>query len=158
MFSAIIDDKEWIFNIKTLSEISEDILKFQNYNERYIKSLKEKIKSLENNETLQQALKEKNKAIAAMQTGFYIYPEDEEKIKEWQKSHELSRHNGKHSSTAIGGAYSYSFTPTSIGIFKSCECNSCSFAARQDSKGVEKEYQKLLKDYDAIFSFGDSEI
>ena len=161
MFSAKIDNGEWIHNIKSLSEISSDLLKFQIYNEDYINSLKNRIKNLEEDnfqdKTIQEALKEKDNAIAAMKNGFYILPEDKEKIDNWKREHERIKHTPDRRS-AIGGQYSYSFTPTSIGVFKSCECSSCALAARQDARGIEGEYQKLLRDYDAIFFFGDSEI
>ena len=94
MFSAKIDNGEWIHNIKSLSEISSDLLKFQIYNEDYINSLKNRIKNLEEDnfqdKTIQEALKEKDNAIAAMKNGFYILPEDKEKIDNWKRKESMN--------------------------------------------------------------------
>ena len=66
--------------------------------------------------------------------GFPITEEEVKVIEEWQKKHEEEVHNGSSYAGAIGGRYSYSFTPTSIGTFGVVKC-SC---------GAEFEFQKII--------------
>jgi len=57
---------------------------------------------------------------------FTIPAEDMKKFQVWHEKHLLDKHRGKIPYTgAIGGMYSYIFTPTSIGTFSSVECALC---------------------------------
>jgi len=58
---------------------------------------------------------------------FKLTDEDSEKVNNWIKEHKQDKNckysipNGQKTG-AIGGAYTYSFTPTSIGTIKKVEC------------------------------------
>ena len=56
------------------------------------------------------------------QHGFVIYNEEYEAIEQWKQKHEKEKHNGKMKHGAIGGSYTYEFTPTSIGVIGSVKC------------------------------------
>ena len=56
---------------------------------------------------------------------FTITDDQEARIKDWQENHECKFRNkewGGRYVGAIGGADTYRFTPTSIGVIKSVEC------------------------------------
>lgn len=53
---------------------------------------------------------------------FTIEPEQVERIREWKRQHEAEKHNGSQYAGAIGGRYTYEFTPTSIGTFGRIRC------------------------------------
>jgi hypothetical protein len=55
--------------------------------------------------------------------GFPISIEEKKVLLEWIRSHEEDKHNGELYSGAVGGAYTYKFTPTSIGTIGEIECN-----------------------------------
>lgn len=46
-----------------------------------------------------------------------------EKIRKWKAQHEKEKHNGSSYAGAIGGRYTYEFTPTSIGEFGRIRCS-----------------------------------
>lgn len=54
---------------------------------------------------------------------FTIEPEDVKRIDEWKARHEAEKHNGSQYAGAIGGRYTYEFTPTSIGTFGRIRCS-----------------------------------
>lgn len=54
---------------------------------------------------------------------FTIEPEQVGRIKEWKEKHEAEKHNGSQYAGAIGGRYTYEFTPTSIGTFGRVRCS-----------------------------------
>lgn len=72
---------------------------------------------------LTKQLKQKQERIKNSQT-FVILPEEVEAIKKWQTQHTKEKHDGSEYAGAIGGRYSYKFTPTSIGTFGTiiCDC------------------------------------
>ncbi len=71
---------------------------------------------------LKAKLEEKQKRAKNLIT-FSIESEYVEKIKEWKKRHEKEKHNGSDYAGAIGGRYTYEFTPTSIGTFGRIRCS-----------------------------------
>ena len=54
---------------------------------------------------------------------FSIEPEDVKRIDDWKARHEAEKHNGSDYAGAIGGRYTYEFTPTSIGTFGRIRCS-----------------------------------
>lgn len=94
--------------------------------ERRNKYLEEENKKLKDehykDEEIARLKEERDKAQKDMWRGFPISEEDDKKIKEWCKKHELEKHGGKMRKGAIGGAYTYIFTPTSIGIVCTIKC------------------------------------
>ena len=54
---------------------------------------------------------------------FSIEPEDVKRIDDWKARHEAEKHNGSGYAGAIGGRYTYEFTPTSRGTFGRIRCS-----------------------------------
>lgn len=54
---------------------------------------------------------------------FSIDPEDVKRINDWKSQHEAEKHTGNGYAGAIGGRYTYEFTPTSIGTFGKIRCS-----------------------------------
>ena len=73
-------------------------------------------------EELQRLQKENERLTTVISGSFTVSPEEWEKIHVWQKLHIQKKHGGKNSQTAIGGAYTYSFIPTSIGDIGTVKC------------------------------------
>lgn len=65
---------------------------------------------------------ENERKIANETRSFAIEPEDVKRIDEWKTKHETEKHNGSGYAGAIGGRYTYEFTPTSIGTFGRIRC------------------------------------
>ena len=156
MFSAKINGN-WT-NILSSKEITKNILNLENYYQERIESLKETNKQLQDehykDEQLSILKKERDDAIVAARNGFSIPQEEYDKAMKWRQQHEHNQHGvpkGEYAyHGAVGGGYSFSFTPTSIGVFAICTCENCNRKARTNAKGDEKLYQKLLKEYDAF--------
>lgn len=54
---------------------------------------------------------------------FTVNADRVEKIRKWKEQHEKEKHNGSSYAGAIGGRYTYEFTPTSIGEFGRIRCS-----------------------------------
>ena len=110
-------------------------------------------------EELQKLKKERDDALADMYRGFSITQAEHDKINAWKKEHDENQHGLKtdmercRAGGAIGGRYSFDFTGTSIGTFGTCYCGSCRNKAIENCGGDIKVYRKLMKEYDAEFSF-----
>lgn len=58
------------------------------------------------------------------EASFGLYEEQRKAIRDWMTSHDLIKHGGKTRQVgAIGGAFTYEFTPTSIGIVTTVRCS-----------------------------------
>lgn len=61
--------------------------------------------------------------------GFPVDEEEHRRLEEWKRKHDEEAHGADYSqkkfrySGAIGGSYTYRFTPTSIGTFGTCVCS-----------------------------------
>jgi len=75
-------------------------------------------------EELQEMASRLNKMRESIRNGFPIPKKEYEDANEWIKSHNDSKHNGSHHG-AIGGAYSWTFVPTSIGTIGYVKCSIC---------------------------------
>lgn len=110
-------------------------------------------------EELQKLKKERDEALSDMYRGFSITQAEYDKINAWKKEHDENQHGLKtdmercRAGGAIGGRYSFDFTGTSIGTFGTCYCGSCRSKAIENCGGDIKIYRKLIKEYDAEFSF-----
>ena len=108
---------------------------------------------------LQKLRKQRDDALADMSRGFSIAQEENDRINAWKKEHDEYQHGLKsnlercRAGGAIGGRYSFDFTGTSIGTFGTCYCSSCRSKAIKNCGGDIKVYRKLMKEYDAEFSF-----
>jgi len=99
--------------------------------EEKIEYLKEEIKNLKDehwkDNELQSMKEQYNKMRKDYYRGFPISEEESEKINAWIMKHEKEKHlrseNDFPRGGAIGGSYTYHFTPTSIGVFGSIQCS-----------------------------------
>ena len=71
---------------------------------------------------VQEALANVEKIRNEYRLGFPMTEEEVQKAEKWMKEHDESVHKDK-SSGAIGGRYTYEFTPTSIGVFCGLRCS-----------------------------------
>ena len=71
---------------------------------------------------LKKQLKEKRERAKNTIT-FTIDSDCVEKIRKWKEQHEKEKHNGNSYAGAVGGRYTYEFTPTSIGEFGRIRCS-----------------------------------
>ena len=63
---------------------------------------------------------------------FSISEEEEKDIEKWKNKHIKERHNGNSYDGAIGGRFTYIFTPTSIGEVGQIKCScGCSYYFRE---------------------------
>lgn len=93
--------------------------------------LTKRIKELENENWKDEELQKMKKEYTEMKEdyfrGFPISKEESERIYAWIKEHEEKKHSRKRMNYprggAIGGCYTYYFTPTSIGVFGTIKCN-----------------------------------
>lgn len=103
--------------------------KFENQ-EDLINQLRQQIKTLESekwkDEKLQEMKEQYDKMREDYYRGFPISKKEKEKINAWIDKHEKEKHPRPENSFprggAIGGSYTYHFTPTSIGTFGSIQC------------------------------------
>ena len=109
IFNSVNTLKEYILQLKDQRDRAWAELKEYNKDER-IQKFQNEIDELKNR---------KRKGMA-----FVITPEEQAMINEWKENHVKEKHNGDHYAGAIGGRYSYSFVPTSIGDIGEiiCDC------------------------------------
>lgn len=112
-FNIAIDDVTKVYNsqkakIKNLQEENE-YLKTKAYKDEEIKKLTDKIEQLRDEQY----------------KGFFMSQVETEAAMEWQKAHIQDVHDGHSYAGAVGGLFSYVFTPTGIGICGEIECNRC---------------------------------
>lgn len=56
---------------------------------------------------------------------FTVYPEEQANHDAWMQEHEKKTGHGTRYAGAIGGTFTYTFTPTSIGVVKKVTCGWC---------------------------------
>lgn len=120
-------------NSKDVAKMFGEILDNYESNERTIKYLREKNQELKNeaykDSELASMKKELEKSRKALYRGFSISEKEKETIEEWRLKHEAEVHGRdtleKRLSAhgAIGGSYTYIFTPTSIGVVGEFKCS-----------------------------------
>ena len=116
-----------IYPIKKINEMLEqkfsDLAKrVDYYQEEYQKLKEEKWKDEELQKMKEELIKTKQDAMR----GFPISEDEAEAIQDWIENHEKEKHPRPDGAFprggAIGGSYSYIFTPTGIGVFGSIKC------------------------------------
>lgn len=91
--------------------------------------------------------------------GFPISAREAEAIAGWQEKHDEVEHkNLTHYYGASGGAYSYTFVPTSIGVSGVCYCGICEArameaAACHNGHFDKAIYSQYLEEHDGSFEF-----
>ena len=103
-------------------------------------------------ELLTKMKEEVKKSRDALCRGFAISEEETDTINKWKKEHDEKYHPHRSYGTC-GGGWTYMFEPTSIGTFGTICCDRCRYKAMRDAKGDTEKYNKLLKEYDAEFTF-----
>ena len=106
--------------VNILTALADYIIESEERRDRAIKQLEEFNKD-EEIVRLQKQI-EQSKETAKNTITFSITPEQVEAIRTWKKEHEAEAHGGSEYAGAIGGRYTYEFTPTSIGTFGSIRC------------------------------------
>jgi len=105
----------------SFDSIRQRIQDLENENSR----LEEKIKELSDekfvDKKIQSLTRELKEEREDSLRGFPITKEESEKIHQWQKKH--SEECPFISISAIGGNFTFNFTPTSIGTFGVCKCS-----------------------------------
>lgn len=75
------------------------------------------------NEEIQRLVEENERLHERLRESFEIDEEGRANLYKWQKDHLEKKHHGKRYAGAIGGRFTYSFTPTSVGTIGSIECS-----------------------------------
>lgn len=91
-----------------------------------IKNLENKIAELEDpyhkDKEIKRLTKERDEAKENLYRGFPISETESYAIEHWMRKHVNEKHNGNSYAGAIGGRYSYTFQPTSIGTIGIVKC------------------------------------
>lgn len=130
--------------IEKLDIIKDSVLAQAEREERLRERLKEAHDEAYASKEMQDMKAELEATRQELYRGFGISEEESKAIAEWQKKHDAEVHgldtDRKRLSAggAIGGCYSYEFTPTSIGVIGVCKCGRC-----KGKKNGEFEFQSL---------------
>lgn len=76
-------------------------------------------------EELQKLKTENEQLYKRLQHGFYIHPKEQELINNWIENHAQQKHRGNGQGGVVGGMFSYTFTPTSVGTVGTIKCTLC---------------------------------
>lgn len=97
--------------------------------DRLVKENKRLTDEYDKDEEIQKMNQQLYNMREGLRRGFPITEIENERIKKWKNEHEEKVHGITKSSKkiryggAIGGSYTYHFTPTSIGVFGTVECS-----------------------------------
>lgn len=155
--------EDYLLNIKELSKSKDNQiqklkaenaqLKDKNYKDNELDSMKKQVESAK----IDMEIMKKD-----MYRGFPITAKEKEAIHNWSKNHDKKEHkNPRGYHGAIGGGFSYVFTPTSIGTIGVCVCKTCErrayAAAFSDPKiGYNRDkYKEYMKKHNGEFIFQD---
>lgn len=72
---------------------------------------------------IQRLVEENERLRERLSESFEIDEEGRANLYQWQKDHLAKKHHGQRYGGAIGGRFTYSFTPTSIGTIASIKCS-----------------------------------
>lgn len=124
----------FIFDNFTLDELFEKIRYKLDIAQKRISYLEKENKELKNEHYKNNKLQEMKQKLEEMEDAYYhrgfpISKEEEENIQKWIHQHENEYHSprktpfGTYRGGAIGGCYTYTFTPTSIGTVGTIKCS-----------------------------------
>lgn len=88
--------------------------------------------------------------------GYSISKDEENAISKYEKEHTNKMHPQKYKNGKLkwsGADFDYIFSSFELGVSGTCICESCLRKARKEAKGDEEKYEKLIKKYDAKFTF-----
>ena len=136
-----------LIQISHIEDICEQLIETFKFQEEQNTRLREENEELRDSAYQSKELAKMKKELDKMEEdyfrGFPISAEEEQKLLEWQRRHieEMHQVTSEDSKIALGGAiggrWTYYFTPTSIGTVGVCRCNSCYH---------RNSYYKTLKD------------
>lgn len=96
---------------------------------KYLEEENKKLKDEHYKDAEIQDMKSKlEESINDLYRGFPIYEDEYKKIESWKKKHDEEAHGADYENNkfrnggAIGGSYTYEFTPTSIGVLGRVRC------------------------------------
>lgn len=122
MKQHFIDTKDAL-KADALKALEEDF----NEQEYLIKRLRNKIQEYETtinaDSRVQEVMEENKKLRQDYHRGFPISEEEQKNIDNWIEKHTQEKHGGNRYAGAIGGRYTFKFTPTSIGIIGTIRCS-----------------------------------
>lgn len=163
---SVYNGKEWK-TIYPIDECIENLKNLYEYQKTQIEKLVEKNAELSadgwKDKELQDMREQLNSAKNELHNGFGIKPDIKKAIEDWQREHIKVRHSHTQSRSAIGGEFTYTFSPTSIGTFGTCTCNICQCKIdkevlkyailKQNVEGLDSLRNSLMKENDAEFVF-----
>ena len=120
------DENDDIVKVETFDDAMNSIrLRYQKLQDT-IKQLSQENKELKSGvfatNYVREAMVEAEKIRNEYRLGFPMTEEEVQKADKWTKEHTESAHKGE-SFGAIGGQYTYEFTPTSIGVLCGLRCS-----------------------------------
>ena len=162
----IYNGKEWK-TIYPIDECIENLKNLYEYQKTQIEELAEKNAELSadgwKDKELQDMCRQVKEAKNELHNGFGIKPDVKKAIEDWQCEHIKVRHSPTQSRSAIGGQFTYTFSPTSIGTFGSCICSLCQrkidkevlkyAILKQNIEGLDSLRNSLMKENNAEFVF-----
>ena len=130
--------------LNQLDELKESIIAQADVEKHLRERLKEARDEAYASKEMQDMKAELEATRQELYNGFGIKDREWKEIDEWQKKHDAEVHGldtdrkRLHAGGAIGGCYSYEFTPTSIGVIGVCKCGRC-----KGKKTGEFEFQSI---------------
>lgn len=76
-------------------------------------------------EELKKLKTENDELHKTLSHGFYLTPEEHEAVMNWIETHVQQKHHGNGQGGVIGGMFSYTFIPTSVGTIGTIKCTLC---------------------------------
>lgn len=124
--NVITDDGNFKTFYSELDEVKENLDYILSVKERKIESLEKENAELKNNEYYEKLKAENKRLHKIISNSFIITEEESEKINNWKQKHiEQCLGNEPMKIGALGGMFSYTFQPTSLGSINECVCNLC---------------------------------
>ena len=123
---SFLDENKKVVKVETFDDAMNSIkLRYQSLQdiiEKLLKENQELRSGVFATNYVQEALANAEKIRNEYRLGFPMTEEEVQKAEKWMKEHTESAHKGE-SFGAIGGQYTYEFTPTSIGVLCGVRCS-----------------------------------
>ena len=162
----VYNGKEWK-TIYPINECLENLKNLYEYQKAQIEELAEKNAELSTegwkDKELQDMCRQVKEAKNELNNGFGIEPDVKKAVEDWQNEHIRARHDLIRNHGMIGGQFTYTFSPTSIGTFGTCTCDICQrkidkevlkyAILKQDVEGLDSLRNSLMKENDVEFVF-----
>ena len=124
--NVITEDGKFKTFYNELDEVKENLDYIISVKEQRIKSLEKENSELKNNEYYRKLRDENRKLSEMLSHSFVITEEEEQKISNWKQKHIEKCLGGEPMKIgAMGGMFTYTFQPTSLGSINECVCNLC---------------------------------